>query len=590
MIDSDKIINYLILLGTDPFAIALAIILATFILEDAATVGAAMLASDGILPIYLAIIALISGIVLGDVGLYGLGRLSTKSPWVRRMLRQRKTIDMRNWMAHRILPMVFAARFIPGARFPYYTASGLLGLPFWRFTMAAFLAVTLWTSLLFTAVIYFGIYFHDRLGWWRWILAGGVVLAIIALSRIYRHALLAPTPSERWMPDSNSKPQKKINQEHGSRDLEPPKIVAGIPGMPPINLSQPPLSFYEFWPPWLFYIPIALTWGVLSLRHFSITLPTVANPLFPDGDLTGESKSKILDLVQPEGKKWFAKHAALIRSKQEGDTAADVARAMVVLSEAGISFPVVTKPDIGCRGVGVRLAKNKKDLAAYVANFPPGQTILFQEYVDYEPEAGIFYIRFPGAPNGFIFSITLKYFPRVIGDGRSTLRELIIRDPRAGQIPHVYFPRHANQLDRVLPPGETFRLNFAGSHSRGTIFRNGNAYITKEISATFDEVAKTIPEFYFGRFDVRFPDFKALQSGEDFKIVEINGAGGEATSIWDSSISLGDAYQTLIRQWALLFRIGALNRARGFRPVGMATLFRNYRLEQKLSRLYPLTE
>ena len=262
----------------------------------------------------------------------------------------------------------------------------------------------------------------------------------------------------------------------------------------------------------------------------------------------------------------------------------------LVLSEAGISFPVVTKPDIGCRGVGVRLSKNEVELADYVANFPPGQTILFQEYIPYEPEAGIFYIRLPGESKGFIFSITLKYFPRVIGDGLSTLRELIEEDPRAGRIKHVYLPRHASQLERVLLPGETFRLNFAGSHSRGTIFRNGNIYITKSMCDTFDKVAKTIPEFYFGRFDVRFPDFETLQSGDEFKIVEINGAGGEATSIWDSATSLGDAYQTLIRQWSLLFRIGALNRARGFRPVSIATLFRNYRLEQELSRIYPLTE
>ncbi len=150
MIDSDTILNYLILLGTDPLTVALAILIATFILEDAATVGAAMLASDGVLPVYLAITSLIAGIVLGDIGLYGLGRLSTKSPWIRRILRRRKVMDVRNWMTHRIFPMVFAARFIPGSRFPSYTASGLLGLPFRRFAMAAFLAVILQTSLLFS--------------------------------------------------------------------------------------------------------------------------------------------------------------------------------------------------------------------------------------------------------------------------------------------------------------------------------------------------------------------------------------------------------------------------------------------------------
>ena len=37
-------------------ALAVAIIIATFILEDAATVGAAMLAADGVLPVYLALV------------------------------------------------------------------------------------------------------------------------------------------------------------------------------------------------------------------------------------------------------------------------------------------------------------------------------------------------------------------------------------------------------------------------------------------------------------------------------------------------------------------------------------------------------
>jgi hypothetical protein len=369
-----------------------------------------------------------------------------------------------------------------------------------------------------------------------------------------------------------------------------PRMVAGIPGMPPIDLDQKPLSFYEFWPPGLFYIPIAFIWIALSLRHRGATLPTVANPLFPDGGFVGEPKSRILDLVRPEGKQWFARHVTLRRDAAGGPLAADLARAQTAIVAAGLSLPVVAKPDIGCRGAGVRLVRNAVDLAYYLDHFPPGQTILFQHYVPYEPEAGIFYVRLPGEEKGFIFSITLKYFPRVIGDGRATLGELIARDPRAGRIAHVYLPRHAGRLGRVLKNGEVFRLNFAGSHSRGTIFRNGNAHITAEMNAAFDRVAKTIPEFYFGRFDVRFPDFRRLQKGEDFTIVEINGAGGEATSIWDSSTSLGEAYRTLMRQFALLFEIGARNRTRGYRPMSLWKLCRLYRLEQQLTRNYPLTE
>ncbi len=382
----------------------------------------------------------------------------------------------------------------------------------------------------------------------------------------------------------------QISASYRMSSLEQPCIVAGIPGMPPIDLDQAPLSFFEFWPPKFFYIPIALTWAVLSLRHMSPTLPTVANPLFPDGGFVGEPKSRILDLVQSEGKKWFARHTTFRRGPAAGPVKVDLNRALKAIAAAGLFLPVVAKPDLGCRGVGVRLVKNEAELGNYIDHFPVGQTIVFQEYIPHEPEAGIFYVRLPGEDKGFIFSITLKYFPRVVGDGFSTLRELIEKDPRAGKIAHVYLPRHAERLGQVLKRGEVFRLNFAGSHSRGTIFRNGNAYITPDMNEAFDRVAKTIPEFYFGRFDVRFPRFDKLQRGEDFTIVEINGAGGEATSIWDSKTSLWEAYRMLIRQFSMLFEIGARNRARGYRPLGLWKLFRLYQLEAKLTRGYPPTE
>ena len=198
----DNIINYLLHLGSDPLAVAFAIFMATFILEDAATVSAAMLVSDGVLSVSLAVTALISGIFLGDLGLYGLGRLSTVSSWVRGLLKRRKVTTVRNWMAPRIWQMVLAARFIPGSRLPSYTASGVLGLSFWRFSLAAFLAVVLQTALLFTLVVYFGIHFREQLGIWRWVFAGGVIIVIILVSRKYRRKQLRSKQLEGRRPAS----------------------------------------------------------------------------------------------------------------------------------------------------------------------------------------------------------------------------------------------------------------------------------------------------------------------------------------------------------------------------------------------------
>lgn len=361
-------------------------------------------------------------------------------------------------------------------------------------------------------------------------------------------------------------------------------------GMPPFDDSGPELSFFEFWKPRYFYIPVVAHWMWLSLKYGGVSLPSIANPLFPFGGLTYDSKKAILDTVTPEGRQYFAPHYGFIRGTLSQDPAMEAKEAIAKAHSAGIALPFVAKPDIGCRGVGVRLIRDEESLAAYLAKFPTGHGVLIQELVDHQAEAGIFYIRQPDEAHGRIFSITLKYFPYVFGDGRSTLRELILRDPRAGKIAHVYFPRHAKRLEDVIPAGEPFRLAFAGSHSRGTIFRNGEAYITPGLADTFDRIAHTVPEFYFGRFDVRFSSMDELQRGENFKIVEINGAGGEATHIWDRNMRLGEAYRTLFKQNEHLWRAGALNRKRGYRPSKIRDIWRAYHAETGLWKLYPIND
>jgi len=361
-------------------------------------------------------------------------------------------------------------------------------------------------------------------------------------------------------------------------------------GMPPFDPSGPPLSFYEFWPPRLFYIPICIQWILLSIRYGSATLPSVANPLFPLGGLVGESKEMILSQVGGNSAGLVARFAAFTRGRNGADAKSDGEKAETMMREKDIVYPAVAKPDIGCRGVGVQIVRGTDELLAYLQNFPLGGRVLLQELVPYEGEAGVFYVRPPNEAHGIIFSLTLKYFPYVQGDGQSSLRELIERDRRAGLIKHVYLERHQKQLDTIIPADQNFRLAFTGSHSRGTIFRNGNGYITDEMVATFDRISRQIPEFYFGRFDVRFPDYKEFQKGRCFKIVEINGAGGEATHIWDRKTPILAAYRTLMKQFSYLFKIGAHNRRRGFKPASPIELWRAYRTEKRLTPLYPSTE
>lgn len=358
-------------------------------------------------------------------------------------------------------------------------------------------------------------------------------------------------------------------------------------GLPPLQMGDKHLSWFEFMPTKLFYFPMALHWIWLSLKHGSISLPTLANPLFHMGGMVGDAKLDALEAAGPQASRHLAAHCSLTRSIDAAGIEKELNDALKSMRRENLDFPVVAKPNMGCRGAGVRLLKNKAELSDYISRFPRGEVFLIQEFIPFQPEAGVFYIRYPGQEIGEVFSLTLKYFPHLIGNGRATLRELILADPRASKLKHIYLPKNEPNLDMVVPAGRGICLNFAGNHSQGTIFRDGRDFITEKMTKAFDAIAKDIDEFYFGRFDVRFRDLEALQNGRDFKIIEVNGAGAEAIHIWDARATISGSYATLRQQYNHLFGIGAANRKRGYKPAGARALLLAYLKEKSVNRTYP---
>lgn len=353
-------------------------------------------------------------------------------------------------------------------------------------------------------------------------------------------------------------------------------------------VAEPAISFFEFWPSWAFYAPIVAQWVGLALRYRSITLPTAANPHIESGGLCGESKLSILDQVQGEARALLAPYTRL--RTDPARPAADPAAAAAAMAAAGLSYPVVAKPDIGCNGCGVRLVADPAALAAYMAAFPRGEVVVLQAFIPFEGEAGLFYIRHPDEKVGRITSVTLKYTPMVVGDGRSTLRKLILADPRAGRVPELYLPRLGPRLEEVPPQGETVRLVFVGNHCRGSIFRDGTDHVTPALTAAMERLARALPDFHFGRIDVRFESPAALARGEGMQVIEINGTGSEATHVWDPRTRLADAWRAQFYHYGQAWRIGATNRARGHRPTGVAALWRLWRRQKRLMAAYPVND
>jgi len=492
----------------------ISIFLGTFVLEDVALASSLVLVAQSKMTFAEAFMACFLGISVGDIGLYFLGFLAAKVKylerfyWVSNLKNKGRDFQNRKILSY----AVFVSRAIPGTRLPTYLVAGYLSFPFLRFFLITIVSVSLWVALVLGAGFPFVNFLSDH--------ALLALLSLLAILHVFKKFL--PLLIHKWK----------------RRSL----IYAWQKWLP-----------FEFWPAWLFYIPIVPYYIYLSLKYKGFLLPFYVNPNLKNGGFIGESKWEILKSLDSTQdyflKTVFIPAATSFESIQER------------LKIGGIAYPFILKPDVGQRGFGVRLIRTESALAEYVqiSDFD----LIAQEFSDFKCEAGVFYIRKPSQEKGVVFSITDKKFPFVVGDGKTLLGDLVLRDKRARIIADVYFARLQHVLDTTPAVGERVFLSECGNHCQGAIFENGSFLNSPKLEARIDELARSIPDFYFGRFDIKYKNVDSFSEGSSFKIVEVNGPGSEATHIWDAKTSLKDAYATLFKQWNYLFSIGSELRARG---------------------------
>lgn len=534
-----------------PFAKAAGFFLATFVLEDVAAVGAGLLLATGGISWQAAFVACFLGIWMGDAGLYALARYAGRGWFERSTLRRFATrvAESERWFAERGTPILIFSRLVPGARLPTYLAAGFLRVPLGRFLFVTGVASCVWTVI----VLFFAQTFGARLAHWLGtyqqaglMLVGAGVLLFVTLQWLRRASVnfnvrRFTTRLARW-------------------------------------------RHWEFWPTWMFYPPVAIYCLWLALKYRGLTLPTTANPGIFSGGMVGESKMatlKELYLTSPE----FTAEAELI----VGDTVAARLRSLDgIRTRLGLEFPFILKPDVGQRGAGIKLIRSTEQAECYLRQ--TSAPLVAQRYAPGPLEAGIFYYRFPHKTRGHIFAITEKIFPKLVGDARHTIGELIERDPRARFVAGTYLKRFAERRDEVLAAGEELKLVEAGNHAQGCIFRDGMRLRTPQLESRLDEMSRKLTGFYIGRYDIRYSSEEDLRAGKNFQIIELNGAASEATSIYDARNSIFAAYQTLFRQWDLVFAIGAANRKRGCPPTKLSLVWQKWREYSRLAATYPAAD
>lgn len=528
--------------GVSAFQI-LVIIGGTLVSEDLTLIATALLMREGEVPVGVGLLGCFLGVFLGDVGLWGLGHLLSYEMahlrWTRRWFPIERVERWGAWLEGHAWGTVFAARFVPGARLPTFVAAGFFGRHAKRFIPPLLIANLIWTPLLVGAVYAGGEVIVAPLRRWLGWRVGALLIGVLLLLTLLRIVFLATSERGRAI------------------------IIARV--------SK--IWRWEFWPAWLFYIPLAPWIAYLSWRHGGLTTPTAANPAIPHGGVVGESKCEILTHLPSE----FVTPAALLPPCS--DLALRVEQFAALTNERGWSFPLILKPDVGQRGAGLKLARDLEQARGYLARHPA--SVIVQVYHPGPYEAGVFYYRMPPlngeTPVGRILSITDKVFPEIVGDGRLTIEAAIWRHPRLRMQAPTFLARLGEQAKRIPAAGERVALAIAGNHCQGTLFRDGAHLITPALEHSIDRIARQYEGFYFGRFDVRYRDVDRFRAGEDFQVIELNGVTSESTNIYDPRWPLWRAYRQLFEQWSILFEIGARNRKLGHPTTTLLRLWADIR-------------
>jgi membrane protein DedA with SNARE-associated domain len=524
----------------DSLALQLAgIFFLTWLSEDAAVLGGAVAAASGSLPLIPCLLACFAGVWSGDIILFLVARHGGR-PFAERFFGKgagwsSKIEKGEAWFLKRGILALVISRFIPGMRLTTFLAAGFLRMNGLLFTMVTGIMAAAWSLLIFAMVSVLGeaapSAFHALKGHLLLIMAGALLIlgGIHLLPRVLR-----------W------------------------------------------LTRWEFWPAWVFYTPVAFKALSLAIKHRSIVLPSCANPGMKTGGLIGDSKAASLSEISAHHPEYVA-NTLLIPPGEERMTQIHKA-----LESGAFAYPFILKPDVGQRGAGFQIIRDKERAKRYVSTFPA--PLVMQEYLPGPLEAGIFYHRHPEESEGHILAITWKEFPSIIGDGMSTLSQLILNDSRASLIAGTYLRRFVDRTAEIIPEGKVIRLVEAGNHCQGCIFRDGTHRATPALVTKIDELSKSMNGFFIGRYDVRFADEEAFARGEDFKILEVNGAAAEATAAYDGDKNLGDAYHLLFIQWDLVFEIGAANRKLGHQPDSIGTILTEWRRYSAQSRFHPVTD
>lgn len=510
----------------------LLIIPGTLASEDLTYLGALVLVQLGKLDAISFISYFSFGALLGDLGLYLIGHLlGRKKEWNLVKKLQLWLEPKLESSSHEMSSMdyfLLFTRVLPGSRIPTYVSCGIVGYSLKKFSMLLF----------FSAVFY--------------------CLVGVGLVELYHRTVSNPNEISfaiKLIIAGLAFLFTTLFFKFLFFFLKTKKKFGSILPFAWIHLFR--LRYPEFWPSVALYLPFVPLFIYLLIKHRGFKA-LYCNPSIYMSGIKGEKKSDIDVLIKQylpthRLKTVLIKNPTKIQSDQIDQ----------ILLDCGLSFPIVVKPDSGLRGLNVCKVNNFTELLGTLKKAT--SPVVFQEFCPKSREWGTYFYRDPETNSGKIYSVNEKLFPFVIGDGESSLIDLVLKKPEY-KVRYDLVTLDHSDVQRCIPKiGEVFPLVFRGSHSKGSLFIDAEHLLSEDLETVLVNCFSKIPDFNFGRIDLRFNTLDELIAGK-FDIVEINGAGAESTNLYDPKYNLFQIYSILYKQWSHAFRIGHIMAAKSQKP------------------------
>jgi len=303
-----------------------------------------------------------------------------------------------------------------------------------------------------------------------------------------------------------------------------------------------------YWTSQHFYWQSMYHYLLNGARFRSMTFFSACNPAIDLGGMLYDRKTDIYNLLPQH----FVPATTIITSRSAAQS---------FIEKNSLTFPLIVKPNVGLKGFKVYKIGSAEELHNFfIENDVNEREWLLQEYVDYKKEFSVLFYRFPIKQKTGISSFIEKSYPHVVGDGKSTLKQLIHRYSNPFLLKEEVYQRLAEELDSVPAVGVKVILDYIGNYSRGAKFHSMMEYVTPEMSKMISSVFQKADGLNFFRIDFKSNSVEDFMKG-DFKILEINGMKSEPLHIYDTDSNFVENVKTIQEHWSIIETITREQRA-----------------------------